>query len=411
MKYTFAILVFFCVTGLVQGQDTLLQHPMDSPVDSIVEDKEFSLSSSSQIVFFSNGITSQWIREWARGGEITREENTKQWSNLSHRSSTLALANTQLQIQAPLFSDSLQNEDRINEIGLQVGQFQVFRGVYDPGLFQLIFLGNKGLGGSTLQGKNLEMERFQYRSIGVNWTHGNVKKFSFWQLGIDWVESSSYSRWFVPEYNVSFASSMESVTANYRIKRQALVPGTKGIGMSGYLQWEQTSGPLYWNFAVRDVGFIKYNQLKTDVWKGDGVFMGFNTQTIQNADSLDSFLSPYSSHISRSDSRVVALPTSFTANFEFFHKWHYGWVYYFGGPWGYQSLGRSWKLEKPEKNYFWTFKSDVIHSLQNQWGFRATAQWVHYNGWSAGVSGNNWVRTTWGDAPFFAGQVFVNMTF
>jgi len=110
MKNTIVILGLMGLTLFAQGQDTLLQHPMDSPVDSIVESKEFSLSSSSQIVFFSNGITSQWIREWARGGEITREENTKQWSNLLHRSSTLALANTQLQIQAPLFSDSLQND-------------------------------------------------------------------------------------------------------------------------------------------------------------------------------------------------------------------------------------------------------------------------------------------------------------
>lgn len=411
MKKTIVILGLMGMTLFSQGQDTLLQHPIEPPIDSTMDAKEFSLSASSQVIFFSNGISSKWLNSWAKGGEITREQNTKQWSNLSRRSSTLAMANTQLQIQAPLFSDSVQNEDRVNEIGLQVGQFQVFRGVYDPGLFQLIFLGNKGLGGVILQGNDLEMERFQYRSIGVNWSLGNNKKYSFWQFGINWVESSSYTRWFVPEYNVTFAPTMESVTLDYRVKRQNLKPGTKGIGMSGHLHWEQMKGPLYWNFALRDVGFIKYNQLKKDVWKGEGVFVGFNTQTIQNADSLDSFLRPYSSHNSRSDSRVVALPASLTANFKFLHKWHYGLVYYFGGPWGYQSLGRSWQLEKPGRNYFWMFKSDVLHSLQNQWGWRATTQWVHYNGWSAGVSGNNWLRTAAGNAPFFAGQVFINMTF
>ena len=140
MKNTIIILGLMGLTLFAQGQDTLLQHPIEPPIDSTMDAKEFSLSASSQVVFLSNGIASQWLRSWAKGGEITREQNSKQWSNLSRRSSTLAMANTQIQIQAPLFSDSLQNEDRINEIGLQVGQFQVFRGVYDPGLFQLPYL-------------------------------------------------------------------------------------------------------------------------------------------------------------------------------------------------------------------------------------------------------------------------------
>lgn len=411
MKNTIIILGLMGLTLFAQGQDTLLQHPIEPPIDSIMDAKEFSLSASSQVVFLSNGISSQWLRSWGKGGEITREQNTKQWSKLSHRSSTLALANTQVQIFAPLFSDSIQNQNHLNEIGLQVGQYQVFRGVYDPGLFQLIFLGNKGLGGNTLQGKDLEMEHFQYRSIGVHWTHGNLTNASIWQMGIDWVESSSYARWFVPEYKVYFSPSMENVTADYRIKRQSLTPGTKGIGVSGNFQWQQLSGPIYWKVAVRDLGFVKYNQLNTDVWKGNGTFVGFNTQTLQSADSLESFLAPYSTHNKRTESRMVALPASLIANFEFFSRWHYGLVYYFGGQWGFQSLGRSWKLEKLEKNYFWSFKCDALHSMQNQWGLQATAQWVHYNGWSAGVSGNNWLRTAAGNAPFFGGQVFINMTF
>ncbi len=400
---------FLLMSLNVYAQDTLLSHPMLVPDSSVTEVKEFMFTAQTQGVFYSNGIGSRWLRDWARGGEISRGSNKKQLSKLPSKASTLGIWATNLDIQAPLFADSVSNQDIDNKIGIQVGQNSVFRGNYDPQIFQLIFLGNKGLDGQRLSGKNNELETFQYRSIGINWSHANYKEYTFWDFGINWVESSQYTRWAISRYEIGFAEGMQNVDLDYVSKRQTLSEGQKGVGFSTQLQWEELKGPLHWFVRVKDLGWIKYHNLQTDRWNGKGVYSGFNTQTLQNADSLSNFLAPFSQHRASTIDKWVTLPTSLNMGFVLRDKWAYSMNYYFGGQWGHQSIGRLWSLEKGMQVF--RFRVDALHSLQNQWGLQGSIHWINYRGLNIAIAGSNWLRTAAGDASFFSGRLMLNMAF
>ncbi len=391
------------------AQDTLLSHPMLVPDSSVTEGKEFMFTAQTKGVFYSNGIGSRWLRDWARGGEISRSSIEKQLSKLPGKASTMGIWSTLLDIQAPLFADSISDSDVENRIGIQVGQYEVFRGSYDPQIFQLLFLGNKGLDGKSLVGRNNELEVFQYRSIGINWSHANFKQLTFCDFGINWVESSQYTRWAVPRYEINFAPGMQNVALDYVAKRQSLDDGRKGIGFSTQMAWEELQGPLHWFVRVQDLGWIKYRDLQADRWKGEGTYSGFNTQTLQNADSLSNFLAPYAVHNSRSVDRWVALPCSLNVGFVFRDKWAYSLNYYFGGQWGHQSIGRLWSVEKGKQVF--RFRVDALRSLQNQWGLQGSIHWINYRGLNIAVVGSNWLRTAAGDASFFSGRLMLNMAF
>lgn len=406
------ILTWCVLLMSLQGysQDTLLSHPMLIAADDSVDvQKEFQFTAMSEVVFYGNGIGTRWLRDWARGGEISRASNQKQLSNLSRRTTALGRWSTQLDIQAPIFADSLSNPDVDNRIGISVTQNEVFRGSFDPQVFQLLFMGNKGLEGQNLSGKDVEIESFQYRSIGVNWNHSDYKNYNFWGVGLNWVESSQYSRWSIPHYNILFGQNMNDVQLDYVAKKQTLVNGSKGVGLSTNLEWENIKYPIHWYCGIKDLGFVKYKQLQMDRWKGDGLYPGFNTQTLQNEDSLANFLAPFAEHKQRIVERWVALPTSFNANFEFLRRWRYSMVYYFGGQWGYQSLGKAWMFERG--NQSWQFRLDALRSFQEQWGMRGSVHYINHNGWNIALVGNNWLRTAVGDAPFFSGHIMLNMAF
>ncbi len=402
-----AFLVFSC--DAVIAQDTLLSHPV--AVDSTREDKgsDFLLSAYSFGTFYSDGIGARWMREWIKGGEISRASNQKQRNHLDNFNSSFAHYGTQVSIDASLFPDSVSTGEIEWRAGFVVGQNTVVRSQYNGDAFQLLFLGNKGLNGQELSWNHLQLESFQYRQMGLNIYRSNFKNFQFWNAGLQWVESSAYDRYSSPYANIGFSNAMDTVHIDYLFRHQQLKDNQKGIGFCTNVQWESLKGPVQWHVHVYDLGWIHYKGLKTDQFKGNGNFTGLNANVMHNLDSLQQFLNPYSVEKQYNRDRWVALPTQLYASITFFDHIRYSYQYFFGGQWGQQSIG--WITHMPRSGYVWILKGDLVRTFQDQWGVRYSAQWNSFRGMNVSIMATNWLRTGIGNAHFFSGGVQVNIPF
>jgi len=409
MRIALVIIGFVVSCQSILAQDTLLSHPI--AVDSVKEEKghEFLLSAYSFGTVYSDGLGARWMREWIKGGEISRASNQRQRNQLSDFNSSFAHYGTQVSIDASLFPDSINNGDVEWLTSFIVGQNTVVRSEYNGDAFQLMFLGNKGLNGQTLSWNHLQLESFQYRQIGLNVHRFNFKTLNFLSAGLQWVESSSYDRYSSPYARIGFSNEMDTVHIHYLFRHQQLHDNQKGFGFCTNLQWESMKGLLQWMVRVNDLGWIRYRGLKTNQFKGNGDFTGLNADVLHNADSLQQFLKPYSVEKQYSKDRWVALPTQLYASMTFFGHIRYSYQYYFGGQWGQQTLGYVTSI--PRAKYVWILKGDLVRTFQDQWGVRYSAQWNRNNGMNVSLMGTNWLQAGIGNAHFFSGAVQINIPF
>lgn len=252
----------------------------------------------SDISVNSNAATNRFISAYAFGGYIDNEMKDEVQPRLR-----------QVNRYGFEFNSSLTgkvNKDSTMAFLAGLSLRQLNTAVFSSDAFNLMFRGNKMFAGKTAHLTPLNFLSFDYQSIflGLEKKQKNLK----WWAGLAGIRGGNFRSINVERglFYTGVDGAFVEADANFDIALSGGAPSavsvSHGTGLAAFAGADYTCGNSQFGVSISDLGFIKWNNLKT--YSGDSVYR-FEGKEIKNILTIDDSL--YSSYTADSLTNEVGV--------------------------------------------------------------------------------------------------------
>jgi hypothetical protein len=369
--------LLLCFFQMGWSQEDTTHHAADT-----IRRKGFSLSLNSEIHLLGNALNSEFYRTFTRGGHWSTEQNNRVMNNLGFSNLSFLSMTSSLD-----FTELASSSSKASSIywKFNVSDHYYGHARFSGDLYRLATNGNANYLNDTLHIGSNQLQGLHYRSFGVGISQNSGLDYVMMSYvdGLDYYGLTSQPGIFFTSANG------DTITVKSEFKQWRNQGNRKGVGFKLDFQKSFIGRKYKVYFQLKDLGWVKWNQLEKSVWKLDDTYTGIQWMDWIKLDQpIDSSLNQWTDVKTSLKDKWIALPTSLAmqSHWQVLKNWELGysfrrWVYQEHQ--GYRAIHvqHTWdrySMTRPNL----TIGGQLYQSFMHQYWLGADATWTWNNGMS-----------------------------
>jgi hypothetical protein len=370
-------IVLFYFSIAVWSQSDSLKIAADS-----TRKNSFIIRLSSDAKLLGNALNIDFYQTFISGGMWSKHQNSRVMEALAFSNRSFLTASSELDFME--FPKSSKSQSKFNW-KFNVGDHYYGHAQFAGDLYRLATNGNANYLNDTLHIGANHIQGLHYRSFGVGLSQHE---------GMDYITLSYVDglRYYGLNSNAGYfytSAQGDTIGVKSTFRQLRNQQNRKGVGIKIDLQKSFVGKKYKVHFQLRDLGWIKWNQLEKSVWKINETYTGIQwVDWIQINQPLDSTLNNWTDVRTSTTDKWIALPMSIGMQGAWLvvRDWEAGfsfrrWIYQENQGYRTISLKRIWdrySVTRPNVS----LAIQVNQSLTRQYWVGAAAGWTWNNGMS-----------------------------